>query len=326
MPRMSSLPQHSRSSTFWSESAEGLHRIWWGVRYGQPLALLGGRLTRKDEYLAWFDTVESPVLRHTAGQWSFCRRAPTMVGAQAFNFFGIERVLSDNRGWHWRPWGENWLRNLHAFDDLVADGAEARFEWHEKLITNWIVANAPGKGVGWQSYSLARRIVNWIKWQVDRDGLNEVGRRNLVVQTRFLRQRLGASLNVAYPAKAAKALVFAGAFFEGQEAAGWRKTGVAVLSTVLRSGYLRARLEASDRYRNALVEDLLDLIQLDKMYPGLLDKEEVQRWQDLLPPLLAVAGDDLNPPEEESDAVVFPEPSAQDLRLYAQRLGLASAG
>lgn len=239
---MSYLTDSSKLSGFWGARSQGLHRFWWGLRYAQPMTLLGTHLGRKDEYLAWFNTVEAPVLRHPASRWSFCQRTPSMVGPQAFHFFGVERVLSDNRGWHWRPWGENWLHNLHAFDDLVADGAENRFEWHEKLVTNWIVANAPGKGVGWRPHGLSRRIVNWIKWDLDKHGLNEVGRRNLVVQVRFLRQRLGVSMTAAYPTKAGKALLFAGAFFDDAEAAAWRKTGQSVLRTALKPSYMRARL------------------------------------------------------------------------------------
>ncbi|OVZ59092.1 hypothetical protein CDO44_13050 [Pigmentiphaga sp. NML080357] len=322
---MSYLTDSSKFSGFWSARTQGLHRFWWGLRYAQPMTLLGGRLGRKDEYLAWFNTVETPVLRHAAARWSFCQRTPSMVGAQAFHFFGVERVLSDNRGWHWRPWGENWLHNLHAFDDLVADDAQGRFEWHEKLVTNWIVANAPGKGVGWRPYSLSRRIVNWIKWDLDKQGLNEVGRRNLVVQVRFLRQRLGASMTAAYPTKAGKALLFAGAFFDGGEAAAWRRTGLSVLRTALKPGYLRARLGASDGYRTAIVEDLLDLVQLDRVYPGLLGRDEVGRWQELALPLLAMDGERNAPAADGPEPVFFAEPKAVALRQYAQRLGLTPA-
>ncbi|MDX3908126.1 MAG: hypothetical protein QHC78_20765 [Pigmentiphaga sp.] len=296
------------------------------------MTLLGGRLGRKDEYLAWFDTVDPPALRPPAASWSSCPRPSTMVGPQAFHFFGVERVLSDNRGWHWRPWGENWLHNLHAFDDLVADGADGRCEWHEKLITNWVVANAPGKGVGWRPHSLARRIVNWIKWDLDTRRLNEVGRRNLVVQVRFLRQRLGTSMTATYPTKAGKALLFAGAFFEGGEAAAWRRTGLSVLRTALKPGYLRARAEVDEGYRTAVIEDLLDLVQLDKIYPGLLERGVVRRWHELVRPLLAMAGDgrrslSAEGPgyEEGPEPVFFAEPTLESLRHYARCLGAGSA-
>ncbi|GAA0527431.1 hypothetical protein N5K27_00005 [Pigmentiphaga sp. GD03639] len=320
---MSYLTDSSKLSGFWNARSQGLHRFWWGLRYAQPMTLLGTHLGRKDEYLAWFNTVETPVLRHPASRWSFCQRPPSMVGAQAFHFFGVERVLSDNRGWHWRPWGENWLHNLHAFDDLVADGAEGRFEWHEKLVTNWIVANAPGKGVGWRPPSLSRRIVNWVKWDLDKHGLNEVGRRNLVVQVRFLRQRLGVSMTAAYPTKAGKALLFAGAFFDGAEAAAWRKTGLSVLRTALKPSYMRARLGGGDGYRIAIIEDLLDVIQLDKIYPGTLGRDELARSQDLVLPLLAMEGERRAAPGlDGAEPVFFAEPKVHALRQYAQRLGL----
>lgn len=304
--------------------SQTLYRLWWSLRYAQPLSLFSRRWGHQDEYLAWFNTAANPTLRKPAAQWQFCSRTPSMVGSQAFHFFGVERVLSDNRGWHWKPWGENWLHNLHAFDDFVADGATERFEWHAKLVTNWMVANAPGKGVGWHINSLSRRIVNWIKWDLDQNGLGEIGRRNLVVQARFLRQRLGASLTSPYPSKAGKALIFAGAFFEGGEADAWRRTGLSLLRNATKSSQLKSRLVRKQIDGKVLAEDLLDLLQLSRVYPGLLSADVLQYWQKLAVELLSHDAS-LRAGEAGQHAVTpifFGEPSTRALLQYAQHLGL----
>jgi len=133
-------------------------------------------------------------------------------------------------------------------------------------------------------------------------------------------------MTAAYPTKAGKALLFAGAFFDGSEAAAWRKTGLSVLRTALKPSYMRARLGGGDAYRIAIIEDLLDVIQLDKVYPGLLGRDELARSQDLVLPLLAMDGErSAAPGQDGAEPVFFAEPKVQALRQYAERLGLNAA-
>ncbi|VCU72531.1 hypothetical protein PIGHUM_04633 [Pigmentiphaga humi] len=312
-----------KSSGFWSASSHGLNLLFLRLRYAHP-ASLAPSLGWGEGALGWFDAVDVPAVRQPASGWRFCQRDASMHGPQAFRFFGVEHTLADNRGWRWKPWGEDWLLNLHAFDDLLADDRQARFEWHEKLISNWIMANPPGKGVGWQPTSLSRRISNWIKWGLATQGLNDVARSSLVVQARFLRKRMGSSVTGLYAGRAGMALLFAGAFFEGSEADGWRRIGVSVLRNMLKSRCFEGGQDAPPAFNAGALEGLLDLVQLDKIYPGLLPLDEVNRWQMAALELLAHGEAPAAGPDAAGRAVLFDAPSWQALRSYARELGVLS--
>lgn len=279
------------------------------------------RLGRDDDYLTWFENAPSPILRTPVATWQSCGIAATMMGPQTFRFFDVERVISDSRGWHWKPWGENWLHNLHSFDDLVASDAGTRRNWHRAFITSWISANATGRGVGWQQASLARRVSNWIRWDLACHQLNEVAKRSLVVQVRQLR-RDARRQDVLYPAKRAKALVFAGAFIVGQEADGWRRAGLDLILELIRPPAGKPRPVTRHAVLSALVEDLLDIVQLAYVYPGLLPASAIDAIRDYAVEVLTNEAAAAPPHLDVVDGQPFfyAEPSWAALHHYANRL------
>jgi len=68
----------------------------------------------------------------------------------------------------------------------------------------------------------------------------------------------------------AKALVFAGCFFSGDEADGWLRTGLDLLEAEFAEQILDdgAHFELSPMYHAVILEDVLDLIQLRRAVPG----------------------------------------------------------
>ena len=66
----------------------------------------------------------------------------------------------------------------------------------------------------------------------------------------------------------AKALVFAGLFFEGNEGRKWLNTGLKILEKELREQILEdgGQFELSPMYHALAVEDLLDLINISVVY------------------------------------------------------------
>jgi uncharacterized heparinase superfamily protein len=69
----------------------------------------------------------------------------------------------------------------------------------------------------------------------------------------------------------AKALLFAGSYFQGPEADQWRRIGLSVLSTQLPVQVLPdgGHYELSPMYHSVILEDLLDLVNLRSLNPSL---------------------------------------------------------
>ncbi len=190
-----------------------------------------------------------------------------MTGPESFDFLSVCRTLNSATDWNNPDWAKLWLYNVHYFDDLVADNAGQRFEWHLALINRWIAENPPATGNGWEPYPTSLRIVNWIKWQFTGNTLSESAIHNLAIQTRFLTKSLEFHLLGNHLWANAKALCFAGAFFEGNEAEAWLEEGSSLIQDQLTEQILTdgGHFERSPMYHAIILEDVLDLIQLERV-------------------------------------------------------------
>ncbi len=213
--------------------------------------------------------------------WQPCARVASMSGPDAFTFLGVRRTLSSGGDWNRIDWPRLWLYNLHYFDDLMAEGATERLVWHRALVNRWVVENPPGKGVGWEPYPTSLRIVNWIKWALAGNVFDEEMRISLAIQTCWLRQRLEIHLLGNHLWANAKALVFAGTFFQGEEADRWRAKGLSLLRRELDEQVLAdgGHFERSPMYHAIVLEDVLDLIQLAEVFQGVIPERDVARWR-----------------------------------------------
>ena len=228
------------------------------------------------------DVRPAPPVRAVAGRWFACARAPSMTGPTSFRFLSVERTVAAVEDWNRAGWPKLWLYNLHYFDDLAADQAASRVSWHRALIARWIAENPPGQGNGWEPYPTSLRIVNWVKWSEAGHGLGSSAIDSLAVQARWLRRRLEIHLLGNHLWANAKALVFAGTFFDGAEAAGWRETGLRLLRRELAEQVLPdgGHFERSPMYHAIVLGDVLDLLQLAERYPGSCDASDVAAWRD----------------------------------------------
>lgn len=195
-----------------------------------------------------------------------------MLGPCRMRFLGVEREVEKPDDWNRGDWPKLWLYNAHYFDDLAASDASRRRDWHRDLISRWVAENPPGHGNGWEPYPTSLRIVNWIKWSLGGNELGSGAIHSLAVQARHLRRRLEIHLLGNHLWANAKALVFVGAFFDGAEAGRWLKKGSGLLERELREQLLSdgGHFERSPMYHSILLEDVLDLLQLDRTYPGVL--------------------------------------------------------
>lgn len=211
----------------------------------------------------------------------------TIVEKNTFCFLNQCQTVAAPTDWNNEQWEKLWLYNLHYFDDLNAENAALRRAWHKDLIDCWIDDNPPPSGNGWEPYPLSLRIVNWIKFLLTIEIQHEHENKgvshktaidkvlytkwlnSLALQTRVLSQRLEHHLLGNHLFANAKALVFAGLFFEGPEAEQWLAKGLEILAQEIPEQVLAdgGNFELTPMYHSIMLMDLLDLINLAKAFP-----------------------------------------------------------
>lgn len=250
-----------------------------------------------------------------------------MTGPMRFRFLASERIVANPGDWNRAGWPKLWLYNLHYFDDIVADDAAARADWHRALISHWIAENLPGSGSGWAPYPTSLRIVNWAKWALAGNTLDDATLHSLAVQARFLSKRLEFHLLGNHLLANAKALVFVGAFFQGLEADKWRDTGLRLLRRELASQILvdGGHFERSPLYHAIVLGDVLDLLQLSGRCPGLFNPSDVEHWRNVAIRMRRWLRIMTHPDGEIAffnDATLGAAPNQAQLSAYAGEIGL----
>ena len=258
--------------------------------------------------------------------WIACARPPSMPGQDTLRFLSVERRIAQASDWNRTDWPKLWLYNAHYFDDLVADDAASRQDWHRLLLARWIAENPPGAGNGWEPYPLSLRIVNWLKWLLAGNPPVPGMLDSLAVQVRWLRGRLEHHLLGNHLWANAKALVFAGACFEGGEAERWLRRGLHVMRRELAEQVLAdgGHFERSPMYHAILTEDLLDLQQLADR-SGRIPADASDGWRQVAQRMLDSAAVVAHPdggPSFFNDAALGIAPDLPALRAYAAALGL----
>lgn len=193
-----------------------------------------------------------------------------MMGPTRFRFLNHEGTVEESEDWQDCDKPKLWLYHLHYFQDLNSDEADCRDGWHRNLIQRWIEENPPGEGVGWEPFPTSLRIVNWIKWSLwkDQTVLPDRALHSLAIQTRWLEDRLERHLQGNHLLANAKALMFAGLYFRGQEAGGWYRKGRRIFERQIDEQILEdgGHFERSPMYHCLVLEDILDLINLVRCY------------------------------------------------------------
>lgn len=303
-----------------------LGRLWRTVRHLRREQIVGRvriRLTRPR-----VDNKPAPERRDPTGAWiAPPERRQSLFGAGDFCFLNERHRLAEI-GWDDDSISKLWRYNLHYFDDLNARERESRRQLHEQLIHRWITENPPGVGTGWEPYPTSLRIVNWVKWSLGGASLDKECLDSLATQVRWLTRRLEFHLLGNHLFVNAKALVFAGLFFGGQEANGWLVRGAELLLRELREQILSdgGHFELSPMYHALILEDVLDLINVLNVYgsPGSLGKlrEELERCAPQMLYWLRCMCHPDGTYSHFNDCAQGIAPTLTDLEFYSDRLGI----
>ena len=264
-----------------------LFRYWHTIRHLKPIQFYA-RLWHRF-YSPIPDLRSAPCIRRKKGVWraSACSH-PSMLGPKKFKFLSVEGALSEV-GWDGPQRDKLWRYNQHYFDYLNAGESVSRKDWQLSLLSNWILNNEPGKGNGWEPYPTSLRIVNWIKWSLSGNTLSPDCQNSLAVQARWLSKRLEHHLLGNHLFANAKALIFAGVFFEGLESDAWFSTGMKILNEQVPEQILAdgGHFERSTMYHALIFEDMLDLCNLAETHPDRFESSfhqtQLEDWYQKIP-------------------------------------------
>lgn len=305
-------------------------RYWHTLRHLRPVQIYGRlwfRLARPRP-----DTSGPPPVREASGTWAApARREPSLVAPGHFHLLEVEGLLS-RIGWNGPQREKLWRYNQHYFDDLNAFGAAGRTEWQLALMKSWVAENPPGMGDGWEPYPVSLRIVNWVKWVLSGNALPPECVRSLAVQARWLRRRLEVHLQGNHLFSNAKALVFAGLFFQGNEARAWLHMGLRILREQIPEQILAdgGHFERSTMYHALAFEDMLDLCNVAGCFPHVIPLADIDApdgWRAKAASMRTWLAAMCHPDGEISffnDAAAGVAPSPGELHAYADRLGVGS--
>jgi len=270
------------------------------------------------------DLRAAPPLRALIGRYvEPIASQPTLIAPDTFRFLNLERRCTQPEDWRPADAAALWTYNLHYFDDLNARGAAARSAWHRALLQRWVAENPVGEGVAWQPYPVSRRIVNWVKATLCGRTLPLACVESLAVQARWLSQRLEYHLLGNHLLMNAKALLHAGLYFDGRKAGARAERGLAILRKQIREQVLAdgAHFELSTMYHAAVLEDLLDVVNILRAYGQPAPAEwftaiaRMQQW------LLTMTHPD-GAIAFFNDAAIGMAPTTAELEAYGARLGL----
>ena len=309
---------------------EGLGKYWHTLRHLRPIQIYGrARLHLTGKHA---DSRAAPHLRRPrTGAWlQPARRRPSMLGPTTVRFLNQTENIT-MRGWDDPGVEKLWRYNLHYFDDLNAIGATGRIEWHRELMKRWVAECPPGVGTGWEPYPTSLRIVNWIKWSLGGNELPFECVQSLAVQARWLSDRLEIHLLGNHLLANAKALVFAGLFFEGSEPDGWLRTGLRLLHREIPEQILPdgGHFERSTMYHVLALEDVLDLCNVAGTFSDSAVElvEKSGAWGARVGPMRHWLAAMTHPDGEISffnDAAFGIAPSPGEIEDYATRLGFGA--
>jgi uncharacterized heparinase superfamily protein len=301
---------------------------WHTLRYLKPIQFW---------YRLWFKLYKPrpgfyPALEtREAGnsEWLSCFRADSMLDDGALNFLNETHSIETKSDWNNPSRSALWTYNAHYFDDLNAVGAKSRRQQHEELVRRWLEENLPGAGPGWQPYPVSLRAVNWIKWGLSNNALGVNATQSLAAQIRFLSKRLEYHLQANHLWANAKALVFAGSYFKGDEADRWLRKGLSLVAEQLGEQVLEdgGHYERSPMYHAIFLEDLLDLVQLASLYPKLFSQEQTFHWEQISSRMLSWLNAMSHPDGDIAffnDAAIGIAPAGAALTTYARSQGVTA--
>lgn len=270
-----------------------------------------------------------PKLRNILGKWDAPRYLqPATSDGIAFKFLNvigqIDSVQQNAKLWRY---------HAHYHDDLNSVVADSNVELCQKLVDNWILMNPSITGEGWEPYCISLRCVNWIKWfsRLDEAKINPLWVKSLACQIDVLDQRIEYHILGNHVFANAKALIFAGVYFDGKRGDRWLTKGLRLLKREVSEQFLNdgAHYELSPMYHAILLWDIVDLIFLFQLSQLPMLKDLSDHLQQQFSKSFDWLKDMVHPDNDIAffnDATLKVAPRIDDLFTYAKSIGIELHG
>ncbi len=183
-------------------------------------------------------------------------------------FAFLNQVSNFDNRLDWRVPGQSrlWRYNLHYFDYLFPD-QDLNPLSAGRLMHSWLDCNPPGTPDAWAPFPISLRLVNWVKFISFFDTSwikKEKILQSAYEQALWLERHLEYHLLANHLLKNAKALIFVGLFFKGEDAERWLRKGIEIYTKQLDEQILPdgGHFERSPMYHSMILEDCLDLLNV----------------------------------------------------------------
>lgn len=258
---------------------------------------------------------------------AFALRTPSLTESTITLLHATHATTALGSPWQAEGKAALWNYHLHYMEDVVAEHFTARRTLHQAWIARWVAENPPAQGIGWDSYPISRRACYWMLAECAApDLLNASALHSLTMQLRHLAAHLEHHLLANHLFVNLKTLWIGSVFFEGPEAARWRRIAEKYLARELHDqfGADGAHYEQSPLYHALITEDLLDILNI----AGAYDVAPPPMLAAILPAALGHLQHVTHPDGSLAhfkDTAQGIAPSTRALLAYAARLGVSPA-
>lgn len=240
----------------------------------------------------------------------------------AFQFLNVSKDFSQSGiDWCSNDVSRLWNYNLHYFDYLRhvdCDSAIAAI-----IIDDWIESNPQNSEPGWEPFTVSLRIVNWIFFLFK----NPICAKGAVLESLYL-QCLWLEKNderhilANHYFENMKAILFAGVYFQGDDAIRWREKGLATLVEEVNEQSLvdGGHFERSPQYHSLMLENYLDLYNLTSKNRHIFDVSAVNVFANVANAALDWLNTIVFPNNEIplfNDSALNASPTTEELNDYA---------
>lgn len=211
-------------------------------------------------------------------------KSQTLFPTNKVSFLNTTASLVGHNIWNDTSKSKLWLYNLHYFDDLNSTGAFSRHLQHKLFIERWIKENPPPSGTGWEPYPTSLRIVNWAKWILSGNNPSQSMLDSLATQLNWLEKKIEYHLLGNHILANAKALCFAGLLGIGGAPNKTFDSGMKLFDKQLDEQLLAdgGHFELSPMYHALVLEDLLDILSLLRLYNKKIPQIYIRKAESML--------------------------------------------